>query len=130
MSHASVVLIVEDEVLIQADVEGDLNVAGYETSAACSGTDAIAQLEAEPEGFRALVTDISLGKGQTGWDVARRARELAPNLPVVYMTADSAGDWSSRGVPNSVLIIKPFVGNQIVTAVSTLLNEVDAHRTI
>ena len=56
------------------------------------------------------------------WDVARRAREKIPTLPVVYVTGDSAHEWAAQGVPNSVMISKPFVAAQIVNAVSTLLN--------
>ena len=72
--------------------------------------------------IRALVTDIDLGTQVTGWDVARRARELQADIPVVYMTGGSADEWSANGVPNSILIAKPFVPTQIVVAVSPLLN--------
>jgi len=58
----------------------------------------------------------------TGWDVAKRARELNGMLPVIYMTGAAAGDWPSNGVPNSVLVAKPFAPAQIVTAVTHLLN--------
>jgi DNA-binding response OmpR family regulator len=75
------------------------------------------------------VTDVHLGEGATGWAVAKRARELLPDLPVVYMTARGGPEWTSSGVPNSVLILKPFAVWQIVTAVSTLLNDVSTHRT-
>jgi CheY-like chemotaxis protein len=68
-----------------------------------------------------LVTDIELGGRLTGWDVAQRARELKPDLPVIYMTGNSGDEWASRGVPNSVLITKPFAPAQIVTAVSQAL---------
>jgi FixJ family two-component response regulator len=48
----------------------------------------------------AVVTDVRLGTGPSGWDVAHRARELVPTIPVIYMTGDSASLWSvmvSRG---------------------------------
>jgi hypothetical protein len=38
------------------------------------------------------------------------------------MTGASAHDWGSKGVPNSVLLTKPFANAQVVTAVSQLLN--------
>jgi len=38
------------------------------------------------------------------------------------MTGDSADEWASKGVPNSILITKPFAPVQLVTAVSRLLN--------
>jgi FixJ family two-component response regulator len=73
-----------------------------------------------------LVTDIRLGTGPDGWDVARTARERNPELPIVYMTGDSAIAWPSHGVPKSILLQKPIAAAQLVTAISTLLNGVDS----
>ena len=88
---------------------------------------AISALEAPAANFCALITDIRLGRGEpTGWDIARRARELSPTLPVIYMTGDGAGDYPANGVPNSVLLCKPFAPAQVVTAVAQLLNSGDA----
>lgn len=39
-----------------------------------NAAEAFASFDAEPERFRALITDIGLGKGKTGWDVARHMR--------------------------------------------------------
>ncbi len=128
MTDPGLILVVEDEILIQSMLEDCLKDAGFEVALACDAAEAIILLEAKTDQILALVTDVNLGKGAKGWDVARRARELVSDLPVIYMTADSGGDWSSLGVPNSVLVVKPFASGQIVTAVSTLLNEVAAHR--
>ena len=90
---------------------------------ACSGEDAVAKLDAESQAFRALVTDVNLARGGlTGWDVARHARELRAELPVLYMTGAAPHEWSVHGVPNSLLLTKPFAPAQVVTAVSQLLN--------
>lgn len=58
----------------------------------------------------------------TGWDVGHRARELLPTVPVIYMSGDKASDWASQGVPNSIMLQKPFAVAQATTAVSQLLN--------
>jgi len=71
---------------------------------------------------KALVADVRLAGRLTGWDVARRIREKDPSFPVVYVTANGQ-DWASEGVPNSILISKPFAPAQLVTALSQLLNE-------
>jgi DNA-binding response OmpR family regulator len=57
-----------------------------------------------------------------GWQVAKAAREIDPTFPIVYMTGAAAGDWPSHGLPNSILLEKPFAPAQLVTAVSQLLN--------
>ena len=72
--------------------------------------------------YRALVTDINLVGRIDGWEVARRAREIDPAFPILYITGADADRWPSHGVPNSVLLTKPFAPAQLVTAVSQLLN--------
>jgi CheY-like chemotaxis protein len=100
-----------------------LEGAGFAVVTASNGHEAIALLEREGAPLvRALLTDIDLGTEVNGWDVARHARELYPGIPVVYVTGGSAEEWSAHGVPNSVVICKPFVPIQVVTAVSQLLN--------
>jgi DNA-binding NtrC family response regulator len=123
MNVAILVFVVEDEQLIQDVLEIPLRDGGYEVAKAASGEEAIAMLEAEGAGCQALITDVNLGRGKlSGWDVAKRARELNPCLPVIYMTGDSGHDWAANGVPNSLLLMKPFAPAQAVTAVSQLLN--------
>ena len=125
-----VVFVVEDEVLIQELLIEPLEDAGYQVLAASSGGEAMKLLEAqEAESIRALITDVNLGSSSpSGWEVARRAREGHPDIPVVYITGDSAHDWSSQGVPNSLLITKPFAPAQIITAVSQLIIRQRLHR--
>ena len=118
-----VILVVEDEALIQDLVHEALAEGGYETESAASGEDAIALLQQGSTKYRALVTDVQLKGALTGWDVAKRARELNPDIPVIYMTGAAADQWPSNGVPKSVLLNKPFAPAQIVTAVSQLLND-------
>jgi DNA-binding response OmpR family regulator len=118
-----IVLVVEDEPLIGLTVEDALGEAGYDVRLISEALEALHELESAAEVLSALVTDIRLQGGRDGWQVARRARELNPALPVVYMSGDSALDHSSQGVPQSVMVQKPFAAAQIVTAVSTLINK-------
>lgn len=117
------ILVVEDDALIQDVVREALNDGGFETEITTSGEQAIALLQDDKTQFRALLTDIHLSGKLTGWDVAKRARELIPEMPVVYMTGAAADEWPSHGVPNSVLLNKPFAPAQVLTAVSHLLNQ-------
>lgn len=124
MEDLLVILVVEDDGIIQHLAEETLAEGGYKVDTASSAERAIELLDAQSASpYRALVTDVNLGSAKlNGWDVARRARELAAELPVVYMTGDSASEWSSHGVPNSILLTKPFAPAQLLTAVSHLLN--------
>lgn len=107
------------------DIETSLVEAGFDVVDAANGADAMRIFDERPADFSALITDIRLGQGSNGWDVARHVRESVPTMPVVYISGDSAGDWSSQGVPNSVMIAKPFAFSQIITAISMLLNQPD-----
>jgi hypothetical protein len=53
---------------------------------------------------------------------SRMARDVAPYFPVVYMLGVAAHEWSAQGVPNSIMLEKPFAPAQLKTAVSQLLN--------
>ena len=119
------ILVVEDDPFIQMIVEQTLHDGGYSTSTAASGEEALAMLETSA-GYRAVFTDISLGGATTGWDVAQRARELIPDVPVLYATSTAAAQWTARGVPGSILVQKPFAPAQIITGMSRLLNPGDA----
>jgi CheY-like chemotaxis protein len=121
-SAPALLLYVEDEVLIQQMAAIALEEGGFAVEAVMTGDEAIAVLDARAGDFQALVTDIVMPGAADGWAVARHARELIPTLPVVYTSGDSAHEWASQGVPNSVMIQKPFAPAQIVVAVSTLIN--------
>ena len=117
------VLVVEDENALQLILRDILEEAGFAVTVSATGEQALEHVERKRPAYVALVTDINLaGSDLTGWDVAHKARELDGSLAVVYMTGAAAADWPSHGVPNSILVTKPFAPAQIVTAVSQLLN--------
>ena len=116
------ILIIEDEAQLQGIVEDALSEAGFEPAIAPSGEEAVTLLRGRSSKYRALVTDISLRGRIDGWEVARQAREIDPEFPVVYMSGASAVDWPSKGVPNSIMLEKPFAPAQLVTAIANLLN--------
>jgi DNA-binding response OmpR family regulator len=117
-----VILVIEDDPPIQLVVEDALTDGGFEPAIAPSGEEAVTLLKGNKSKYRALVTDISLRGRLDGWEVARQAREIDPAFPILYITAAHANQWASHGVPNSVLLTKPFAPAQLVTAVSQLLN--------
>jgi DNA-binding response OmpR family regulator len=117
-----VILVVEDDHSIQAMVEEALTDAGFYPAIAPSGEEAVTLLRGDRGGYRVLVTDISLRGTMQGWEVAQHAREIDPDFPVIYMSGASAADWAVKGVPNSIMLKKPFAPVQLVTAIANLLN--------
>ena len=115
------ILVVEDDQLIKEMIQVAFSEAGFDSEVVGSGEEAVALLLNQE--YRALLTDINLQGELSGWDVAKRARELKPDIPVVYMTGAAADQWPSHGVPGSILLQKPFAPAQVVTAISQLLNQ-------
>ena len=121
------VLVVEDEALVAMALEDYLSEAGFTVTLASDAASAGSKLEAEFQSFEAVVTDIRMPGSLSGWDVGKRARELRPDIPVVYCSGDKGGDWSSQGVPNSLMLLKPFPMSELVEAVAQLVTEAPRH---
>jgi len=125
---APFLLLVEDDPFVLMIAQEALEDGGYAVVVAANAIEATAILDDRSAEVAGLVTDVRLGDGPDGWEVARHARELLPLLPVVYMTGDSAADWPVHGVPNSAMVQKPYAPAQLVTAISTLITSADAIR--
>ena len=110
------VLIVEDEAPVCVLVSDLLRDEGYEPQCALSDKEAYAILQQDWRGLAALVVDINLGLGTTGFDVARRARRYRSDLPVVYITGASGRSVEQHGVAGGVLVTKPFDRDLLVGA--------------
>jgi CheY-like chemotaxis protein len=116
------VLLVEDNALMAIDFEAALTQAGFQVVHAATSAAALDLLDQRIDLFQAVVTDIQLGGVADGWAVARHARTLVSAMPVVYMTGDSAEAWAVSGVPDSILLQKPFSEVQLTSALAALLN--------
>jgi DNA-binding response OmpR family regulator len=122
VSELPLILVIEDEYALQGVVEDALNEGGFEADILSSGEEALTLFKGRIKEYRALVTDVNLKGHLSGWEVARQIREINPACPIIYMTGAAAGRWASQGVPNSILLEKPFAPAQLVTALSNLLN--------
>lgn len=120
--EAVTILLADDEAILLLDFEAALTDAGFLVTSVASGAKAIDILHSSNSPVGGLVTDIRFREFPDGWEVARVARAIDPDMPIVYISGHGAVDWTSRGVPNSIMIEKPFTLSQLVTAVSQLLN--------
>lgn len=62
-------------------VRDALSDGGFQAEFAKSGEEALRLFRERPRSYRAFVTDIRLGQGMDGWELARRVREVDPNFP-------------------------------------------------
>ncbi len=116
------VLVVEDEADVLEVVQDALERRGLEVRTALNDIDAYSLLEGEARSFGMLIADINLGVGVTGFDVARRARQLNPDLKVVYITGHAA-HLDKFGVPDAIMFPKPFYPDELAAQVVELLED-------
>ncbi len=100
-------LLVEDEFLISEMVAEDLSEQGFVVCAAANASDALSHLASAAVDI--LFTDVNLPGGMDGMTLARRAREIKPDLPVVYASGHANAFDLERCVPGSIFIAKPYV---------------------
>ena len=115
------VLVVDDDPAI-CELIGDV-LEEVRLSAVCVGSDheAYRVIPSLPT-IQALIVDVNLGSGTTGFDVARFARQVIPDLPIIYVTGEATRDsFRAFGVPDSTYIAKPFsIDDFIMTLLSRL----------
>jgi DNA-binding response OmpR family regulator len=127
VERSILILLAEDENLICLSLKVALEDAGFTVRDVSAGAEAVQELDRRHNEFSGVITDIRLESDIDGWAVARHAREFIPNVPIVYMSGDSAHDHPIHGVPRSIMLQKPFADAQLITAMSTLLNAAPPH---
>lgn len=113
------VLLVDDEESV-CDVITDV-IAAFapsEINLTCVHSDTAAyRAFAEEPSFDPILVDINLGRGTTGYDVARRARALRPEVKVIYISGQiDQKSVATFGVPGSTFLEKPFTSEQLLAA--------------
>lgn len=121
MHDDMLLLLVEDEPLVALALQDTLESAGFRVLTAHCGDEGSAALASTIHDISGLITDIRLGSGPDGWRLARCARAKRADLPVVYVTGDSAHAFEVEGVAKSVLVQKPFAPSKMLSALNAVL---------
>jgi CheY-like chemotaxis protein len=99
-------LFVEDEFFIREWIAQSLVEQGFAVESVTNAADALSHIAHAP--IDVLLTDINLPGGMDGTVLARRARELRPDLAVIYASARAATLKHEARVPGSVVLPKPY----------------------
>jgi two-component system cell cycle sensor histidine kinase/response regulator CckA len=123
------VLVVEDEEPLRRLAVDVLSSEGYDVVSAAGGVEALAQVDAEPEGrIDLLVTDVIMPE-MTGVELAERLSERRPGLPILYLsgyTGDAMDSLEAIRQSNNFLA-KPFTTRQLVQRVRLLIEAAQAY---
>ncbi len=106
------VLVVEDDAQLRQMVTAIVASLGYGVEAVSSGAEALALLR-EDAAFDILFSDVMLGDGINGKELARAALKLRPRLAVLLASGyDDVPEDSSTG-PKFELLRKPYRREQL-----------------
>lgn len=114
------VLVVEDDRAIAEGLRDLLSGEGYEVSVAATQDDALALLNARP--FDLALLDVSLPQGN-GFSVCAAARTVAPQMPVIFLTAsdDEYSTVAGLDMGAADYIAKPFRARELLSRMRAAL---------
>jgi CheY-like chemotaxis protein len=110
------VLLIEDDALVRATLADWMSDDGIDVDGLASAEDALVLLGAGqvPD---VLVTDINLGHGLDGLDLADVARARHPDIEVVYISGRPFNMHGRELGPHESFIAKPFTVAQLMLAI-------------
>jgi PAS domain S-box-containing protein len=116
------VLLVEDDAEVRGVVRGFLGVLGCEVTSCGSGEQALLVLASEAR-FDLLLSDIALGAGMRGTQLAAQAQERFPALGVLLMSGFSAEllEADRDAPPSWELLRKPYTRDELSRAMVSVL---------
>jgi len=117
-----VVLVVEDEPGVRMLVLDLLDELGYTAIEAGDGAEGVAALKSDRR-IDLLITDVGLPGGMNGRQVADVARELRPDLPVLFITgfAENAVVGDGPLDEGMELLAKPFTIDALAARITRLV---------
>jgi CheY-like chemotaxis protein len=109
-----VVMVVDDEPLLAEFARMVLNREGYEVLTAYDAEGAWELFERERPRVQAVLTDLVMPGPVDGLELARRIRQMAPEVPVILVSG-----YVRPGLPvhDCTLLAKPFTAEALVSAV-------------
>jgi signal transduction histidine kinase len=96
---------------------------GYKCTGYTSAEEALEALRSDPAGIDALVTDFAM-PAMSGIDLARKAREIRPDLPVAIMSGYGEVPAVSGDNLVDLRIAKPVTLETLSVAIHALVNQV------
>lgn len=118
------IMVVEDEPEIRELVATSLAVEGFQVLCAEDAADALRQLGDHPE-VELLFTDILMPGDLHGFDLARRARQIKPDIKLLYTSgyALAAAIGKSMPIEEARMVNKPYRLEQLIDEIRRALAE-------
>jgi len=118
------ILVADDEDIVRTSLDGILKHGGdYETDFALDGEEAVAKIRNVL--YDAVLLDLEMPK-ISGYDVLARAREIHPDLPVIFITGKADVKKVAASIAKERLsgfIEKPFSPDEVLDVISKAINK-------
>jgi CheY-like chemotaxis protein len=121
------ILVVDDEPAVLKVTARLVTFLGYEAVAHTDPLEALTAFSRNPAQFAAALLDV-MTPGLSGPDLARRLRELSPNLPVLMATgfSDLLPDDLDAGARPNMVLHKPVPLDELDRALRHVVTRPDA----
>jgi CheY-like chemotaxis protein len=117
------VLVVDDEETPRSVTCRMVRALGYQTRAARDGREALRYIQQHPGEVRLIITDVIMPY-MDGGELAERARDLQPRLPIVLMSTNPVGGEVAELIaayPELPFVTKPFSTEKLQQVLTQLL---------
>jgi CheY-like chemotaxis protein len=112
------VLVVDDEPMMTRAVVRMLRPSGHDVIVAASGEEALEKLGVQP--FDLVISDLGMGAGMNGWELADAVRSRWPNVRFLLATGWGAAidpaEARARGV--EAVLSKPYRLDDLIQALA------------
>jgi len=112
LSHRTMILVVEDEPAVRAVAVEFLEDDGFEVIEAPSADHAATILQARDD-IAVVFTDVTMPGNLNGFDLARIAQTVYPNIPVIIASGALPSGFSGLA-PDARFLQKPYRMTRVV----------------
>jgi len=113
------ILVVDDDNEVRAVTSDTIKEIGYQVVAVASAEDAVAKLTNER--FDLLITDVAM-PGTNGVELARRARLIVPDMPVLFSSGYADVQMFGEELSDETVLKKPFRISEVAARIATSLD--------
>lgn len=113
------ILVVDDDDEVRTVTSDTIKEIGYQVVAVASAEDAVAKLTNER--FDLLITDVAM-PGTNGVELARRARLIDPEMPVLFSSGYADVQMFGEELSDETVLKKPFRISQVAARIAASLD--------
>ncbi|MFV0492096.1 MAG: PAS domain-containing protein [Pseudorhodobacter sp.] len=122
MGGSEQILLVEDDNMLRDHTKTALEGLGYRVVAASSGADALNYLE-QGKKFDLLFSDLVMPGGISGWNLAKTARILLPDIRILLTSGHVPNKSKNMDTSTEAMLQKPYRRADLAQKIRSILDQ-------